>query len=77
MWNTEIAALAAAHKVDPDRWWAASGALIDRIAPRFARYEPLRHAAGLMLGMLDFTLRLLGPALLAFSILALRARTKR
>jgi len=26
--------------------------VIDRIAPRFSRYEPLRHAAGLMLGML-------------------------
>ena len=27
--------------------------MIDRIAPRFARYEPLRHAAGLMLGMIS------------------------
>jgi SRSO17 transposase len=27
--------------------------VIDRIAPRFARYEPLRHAGGLMLGMLS------------------------
>jgi SRSO17 transposase len=27
--------------------------VIDRIAPRFARYEPLRHAAELMLGMLS------------------------
>ena len=27
--------------------------MIDRIAPRFSRYEPLRHAAGLMLGMLS------------------------
>jgi SRSO17 transposase len=26
-------------------------AVIDRIAPRFARYEPLRHASSLMLGM--------------------------
>ena len=25
--------------------------MIDRIAPRFARYEPLRHASELMLGM--------------------------
>ena len=53
MWNNENAAVAAAHSVDPDRWWTAFGALIDRIAPRFARYEPLRHAAGLMLGMLS------------------------
>jgi SRSO17 transposase len=27
--------------------------MIDRIAPRFARYEPLRHAAKLMLGMVS------------------------
>ena len=27
--------------------------MIDRIAPRFTRYEPLRHAGGLMLGMLS------------------------
>jgi SRSO17 transposase len=29
------------------------GPVIDRIAPRFARYEPVRHAGGLMLGMLS------------------------
>ena len=50
VWNNEIAAVAAAHRVDPGRWWDEFGALIDRIAPRFARYEPLRHAGGLMLG---------------------------
>jgi SRSO17 transposase len=53
VWNNEIAAVAAAHRVDPDRWWAQFGALIDRIGPRFSRYEPLRHAAGLMLGMVS------------------------
>ena len=53
MWNNEIAAVAAAHRVDPDRWWTQFGALIDRIGPRFSRYEPLRHAAGLMLGMMS------------------------
>jgi SRSO17 transposase len=53
VWNKEKAAVAAAHRVDPDRWWTAYGAVIDRIAPRFARYEPLRHAGGLMLGMLS------------------------
>ena len=42
-----------AHSVDPDRWWTEFGAVIDRIAPRFARYEPLRHAAGLMSGMVS------------------------
>jgi len=49
----ELAAVAAAHSVDPDRWWAEFSAVIDRIAPRFARYEPLRHAAELMLGMVS------------------------
>jgi SRSO17 transposase len=29
----------------------AFGEVIDRIAPRFTRYEPLRHAAGLMQGL--------------------------
>jgi hypothetical protein len=53
VWNNEFAAVAAAHRVDPDRWWTQFGALIDRIAPRFTRYEPLRHAAGLMLGMVS------------------------
>jgi len=51
--TTEIAAVAAAHSVDPDRWWTEFSAVIDRIAPRFARYEPLRHAAKLMLGMVS------------------------
>ena len=53
VWNNSSAAVAAAHGVDPDRWQTAFGAVIDRIAPRFARYEPVRHAAGLMLGMLS------------------------
>ena len=51
--NNSLAAVAAADSVDPDRWWTAYGAVIDRIAPRFRRYEPLRHAGGLMLGMLS------------------------
>jgi SRSO17 transposase len=53
VWNNREAAVAAAHSVDPDRWWAAYGEVIDRIAPRFARYEPLRHAGALMLGLLS------------------------
>lgn len=44
--------MAAAHSVDPDRWREAFSAVLDAIESRFARYEPLRHAAGLMLGML-------------------------
>jgi SRSO17 transposase len=49
----ENAAAAAVHSVDPDRWWTEFGAVVDRISPRFSRYEPLRHAGGLMLGMLS------------------------
>jgi SRSO17 transposase len=48
-----LATVAAAHSVDPDRWWTEFSAVIDRIAPRFARYEPLRHAAELMAGMVS------------------------
>ena len=43
----------AAHSVDPDRWWTQFSAVIDRIAPRFTRHEPLRHAAALMAGMVS------------------------
>jgi len=53
VWNNENDALAAAHRIDPDRWWDGFGALLDRIEPRFSRYEPLRHAGALMLGMLS------------------------
>jgi SRSO17 transposase len=53
VWNIESAAVAAAHSVDPDRWQAAFGEVVDRIAPLFTRYEPVRHAAGLMLGLLS------------------------
>ena len=51
--NNEDAAVAAAHRVDPQRWWTAYGVVIDRIAPRFRRYEPLRRAGGLVLGMVS------------------------
>lgn len=53
VWNNENAALAAAHRVDPGLWWDEFGALMDRIAPRFARYEPARRAGALMLGLLS------------------------
>lgn len=46
-------ALAAAYSIDPDDWVDGYGALMDRIRPRFARYESARHAAGLMLGLLS------------------------
>jgi SRSO17 transposase len=48
-----MAAVAAAHSVDAARWRDAFSAVLDAIESRFARYEPLRHAAGLMLGMLS------------------------
>jgi SRSO17 transposase len=51
--TTKYAAVAAAHSVDPDRWQAEFSAVLDRIAPRFARYEPLRHAGELMAGMVS------------------------
>jgi SRSO17 transposase len=49
--TSEYAAVTAAHRVDPDRWQSEFSAVLDRIAPRFARYEPLRHAGELMAGM--------------------------
>jgi SRSO17 transposase len=51
--TSEYAAVAAGHSVDPDRWQTEFSAVIDRIAPRFARYEPLRHAGELMAGMIS------------------------
>lgn len=53
MKTKKTATLTAAFSIDPDRWLHEFGALMDRIRPRFARYEPARHAAGLMLGMLS------------------------
>ena len=52
VWNNEDAAAAAAHSVDPDRWWVAFGEVLDRIGGRFTRHEPRRHAAELILGLL-------------------------
>jgi len=51
--TSEYAAVAAAHSVDPDRWHTEFSAVLDRIAPRFARYEPLRHAGELIAGMVS------------------------
>jgi SRSO17 transposase len=49
----KTAALTAAFSIDLDDWLDEFGALMDRIRPRFARYESARHAAGLMLGLLS------------------------
>jgi SRSO17 transposase len=51
--TSEHAAVTAVHSVDPDRWSTEFSAVIDRIAPRFARGEPVRHAGELMLGLLS------------------------
>ena len=53
MKTTEDAAVTAAHSVDVDRWRAGFDEVLDRIAPRFARCEPLRNAGALMLGLLS------------------------
>ena len=53
MKTKKTAALTAAYSIDPDSWLDEFGALMDRIRPRFSRYEPARHAAGLMLGLLS------------------------
>jgi hypothetical protein len=49
----ELVAVTAVHSVDPDRWHVEFSAVLDRIASRFARYEPLRHAGELMAGMIS------------------------
>jgi SRSO17 transposase len=53
VWNKDAAAVAAAHSVSVDRWQRSFSEVIDLIAPRFARYEPLRHAAGLIQGLVS------------------------
>lgn len=53
MQTTEFAAVAAAHSLDPDRWQTQFLAVLDRIAPRFRRFEPLRRAGELMSGMVS------------------------
>ena len=45
--------MAAAHRVNGRRWWDAFGEVMDRIGSRFTRYEPRRHAAALMLGLMS------------------------
>jgi hypothetical protein len=51
--TSEYAAVTAVHSVDPDPWWTEFSAVIDRIAPRFARYAPSRRAGELMAGMVS------------------------
>jgi len=53
VWNNDAAAVAAAHSVDLVRWREAFSEVLDRIAPRFTRSEPLRHAAALIEGLVS------------------------
>lgn len=43
---------AACHSVDPDRWQEGLDDLLGRIAGRFTRVEPRRHAKAFVLGLL-------------------------
>lgn len=51
MKTTVNAPAAARLSVAPDRWEAELSALVEMIAPRFARVEPVRHAAAMIAGM--------------------------
>jgi SRSO17 transposase len=53
VWNTDDLAVAAGHRVDPDRWRAHFDELMARIAGRFSRVEPRRYAWDLVLGLIS------------------------
>jgi hypothetical protein len=52
MWTTEDHTVAAGHRVAPASWQAGLEELLGRVAGRFARVEPRRHARALVLGLL-------------------------
>src|ERR671910_976691 len=52
MWTTEDHTVAAGHSVTPARWQAGLDELLGRIARRFGRVEPRRHARAFVLGLL-------------------------
>src|SRR5918993_5457147 len=52
MWTTEDHTVAAGHRVTPARWQAGLDELLGRIARRFGRVEPRRHARAFVLGLL-------------------------
>jgi SRSO17 transposase len=52
MWTTEAHTVAAGHSVTPASWQAGLEELLGRVARRFARVEPRRHARALVLGLL-------------------------
>jgi SRSO17 transposase len=51
VWTVDDA-VAASASVDLDRWQAGFDDLVARIAPRFARVEPRRHARQMLLGLM-------------------------
>jgi SRSO17 transposase len=52
MWTTEDHTVAAGHSVTPARWQAGLEELLGRVAGRFGRVEPRRHARAFVLGLL-------------------------
>src|SRR5918994_2140781 len=52
MWTTEDHTVAAGHSVTPARWQTGLAELLGRVARRFGRVEPRRHARALVLGLL-------------------------
>jgi SRSO17 transposase len=52
VWTHDDRSVAAVASVDLDRWRTEFEELMARIAPRFARVEPRRHARELLLGLM-------------------------
>jgi SRSO17 transposase len=52
MWTTEDHTVAAGHSVTPARWQTGLEELLGRVARRFGRVEPRRHARAFVLGLL-------------------------
>jgi SRSO17 transposase len=52
MWTTEYHMVAAGHSVTPASWQTRLNELLGRVAGRFARVEPRRHARALVCGLL-------------------------
>jgi len=52
MWTTEDHTVTAGHSVTPASWQAGLDELLSRVAGRFGRVEPRRHARALVLGLL-------------------------
>src|SRR5215218_7525711 len=52
MWTTEDHTVAEGHSVTPTSWQTGLEELLGRVAGRFGRVEPRRHARTLVLGLL-------------------------